>query len=594
MEKDRVKINHLSIRKFRSIKELCLDFNDLTILIGPNNAGKSNIMLALSTFFASSIRGLTETDFYQKNGKDPIEIEVKFDDLSDEEKITFRSHLVGDTLTVKKTISINEEGTLTSKLHGLHLTPLDSLLNVDSFEANKSELTRKIRSGSMPRYFLTERETLTKKSFQNALDRYIEENRETLEFGEPEWSEGFLGWKNVAQGKLTEVVFVPAIKEATDETKSSGAYMGKIVERLLSNLSSNENYKKAMLAYEQTKKGFTGGDESETRFREMQELEDKIGKTISELIPGVRAKLGVNFPNFVDVVSRSLNLTLDDGIETDVEFKGHGLQRSVIFALLRLYGEILAEAPQSGSHTANSLIIAIEEPELYLHPHHQRRFYDVLKQISEINQVVFCTHSSYFVDLTRYEGIRLISKESVDSGTTLRKSGVNLFKKMDSKTMFRAISTFDPGKSELFFAQKVILVEGASEKVAIGQITAKKGVNLDSLGISVVECEGKPGIPLFMEILNAFNIPYVVFHDTDLKEGITDDNRKLEQGRNKSILDLSGEHPVITFEPDLDHEIGIRIGNQKPFAVFKELSGKDLDKIPSELVEKIMKEITVR
>jgi hypothetical protein len=45
------------------------------------------------------------------------------------------------------------------------------------------------------------------------------------------------------------------------------------------------------------------------------------------------------------------------------------------------------------------LIFAIEEPELYLHPHIQRVMLRTLQKISDIDQVILFTHSPFFVDM---------------------------------------------------------------------------------------------------------------------------------------------------------------------------------------------------
>ena len=57
------------------------------------------------------------------------------------------------------------------------------------------------------------------------------------------------------------------------------------------------------------------------------------------------------------------------GFEVDIENEGAGVQSAVAIAIARTYAQIVQQP----------LILAIEEPELYLHPHGCRHFYKILK-----------------------------------------------------------------------------------------------------------------------------------------------------------------------------------------------------------------------
>jgi len=56
-------------------------------------------------------------------------------------------------------------------------------------------------------------------------------------------------------------------------------------------------------------------------------------------------------------------LFADDGFRNVVENKGHGLQRAIIFSILRCYSELIAG---QGADRERGTIFAIEEPELYM------------------------------------------------------------------------------------------------------------------------------------------------------------------------------------------------------------------------------------
>jgi len=93
-----VKLRRLVIRNFRSCAETEVSFApDLTLLLGENNSGKSNILEALRLLIAPSdhrrTRFFGEDDFFNGHLGDDIEIEARFDDLSPTQEGIYASAL---------------------------------------------------------------------------------------------------------------------------------------------------------------------------------------------------------------------------------------------------------------------------------------------------------------------------------------------------------------------------------------------------------------------------------------------------------------------------------------------------------------------
>lgn len=74
-------------------------------------------------------------------------------------------------------------------------------------------------------------------------------------------------------------------------------------------------------------------------------------------------------------------------------------------------------------------------------------------------------------------------------------------------------SWINPDRGELFFARKVVLVEGETEKAVLPFVARQLGCFEPS--VTVIDCGSKHNLPLYMEILNAFGIQYCVIHDED-------------------------------------------------------------------------------
>ncbi|MCH8070250.1 MAG: AAA family ATPase, partial [Candidatus Marinimicrobia bacterium] len=185
-------------------------------------------------------------------------------------------------------------------------------------------------------------------------------------------------------------------------------------------------------------------------------------------------------------------LYVDDGVRTTIETKGHGMQRSMIFTILRTYAE-LAHAKKAGVKAGErSTIFAIEEPELYLHPQSQRTLMSVFRDISsEMDQVIYSTQSSLFVDIGYFDEICIMRREKEDDqwrsySTQLSISNMleDLKARKDTDGTEEGIreqysNVFNPMINEGFFADKVVIVEGASEQYALPIYTDSLEYNFD-------------------------------------------------------------------------------------------------------------------
>ncbi|HYD87694.1 MAG TPA: AAA family ATPase [Vitreimonas sp.] len=97
-----MQLGRLTVSNYRAIQNAAVDFDDVTILIGENNAGKSAFLAALDLFFASSPRVLP-TDYYGGDTSIPIAVTIEFVGLTPAERDQFSNNLVDDRLIVTRT-----------------------------------------------------------------------------------------------------------------------------------------------------------------------------------------------------------------------------------------------------------------------------------------------------------------------------------------------------------------------------------------------------------------------------------------------------------------------------------------------------------
>jgi predicted ATP-dependent endonuclease of OLD family len=204
-----------------------------------------------------------------------------------------------------------------------------------------------------------------------------------------------------------------------------------------------------------------------------------------------------------------------------------------------------------------NLVLAVEEPEIYMHPQAQRTIRNVFRKIAAGgDQVIFSTHSSLLVDVAYFDEIvRLEIKCDEVNG---KKTTVSRAFQLPMSKMIEDLETrrpelkgkitpqsmrdryshaYNPRRNEGFFASRIILVEGLTEEYSL-PIYADVIPNcaFDPQGTSVVECGGKGAMDRLFRIFNEFHIPCYLLFDYDRDN--TDANII---DKSKELLALAGE-----------------------------------------------------
>ena len=565
-----MRIREFEIRNLRSIVDSGrVPIATLFALVGENNAGKSNILAAIAAFLGGGAGGLKADDFHDSDQS--IVIKVTFAELNEHEAKRWRKYLVAGKLLLEKRVWLEkDEGVgaerIKSDYHGYEAEPKDWFLSIPTIierEGPRPKWKEIVETNGLPAYFIEE-DKCTKAIFSKALERYLEENE--VEYDDPDISETHaLGLQSKVVASLPAYYLLPAITDYSDEIdkrKKSSTFrrlMGELSDRILRNDPRIGEVQTALTKVHSLLNDMTGEGDGE-RLGALAEIEGQIGSLLKELMPSVTSvKLAVQIDELKDIFSGGVALSVDDGIETDVLAKGHGLQRCIVFSLLRTL--IDTERNESGEEqSARSIILAIEEPELYIHPQLCKLFYDVMRAFGETDQIVYTTHSPLFVDAYSYQDVGSVSKPSVEVGTMVRTAATGLFDGLNDRKVFKGLSRFNPAVNELFFAKNVLVVEGPEDLIAVTE-TLKKldkiNIRAEELEFTVLVAGGKQAIPFFLRVMNAFQMPYRVLHDLDITDEMSKNERESNQKTNDQVRDLAGDNPVHTFPVKLERTVGI-------------------------------------
>ena len=559
-----MKLINFGVENYRSIAIA----NDIRIealqaFVGENNAGKSNLLHALEIFLKPGTGGTKDSDFF--NPSNPIIIRATFGGLSPTERKEFRIYLLGDKLILEKHIKLEEDrntGNIKPKAeyHGYLAKPRDWWLSIESVlerEGTRPNWEQIAIDHGIIDYVRNDLGRVNKSSYESGLRNILVE-REDIEFEEPALGQTqALGIQPNLLRLLPSFHLLPAITDYSDEIdkrSSTSTYrrlMGDLSNRILrfdprfQQIELTINTLKDLL--NPPKQG-EQREEGKERLAVLVDIEEKLKEIISKLMPSVCGVcVNVEIEETHDLFSRGASILIDDGKMTEVLLKGHGLQRCVVFGLLQAL--ILNQRSQlvpvpTGSSEGDdadeqSIILAIEEPELYIHPQMQRIIYGVLKDFSIADQVIYSSHSPLFVEIGRYETIGVVRKDSVETGTYVCQCDLGTLDAESERKAFQFLTSFGMEQNNMFFAKNVLLVEGEKDVIAV--IATGRDLSLfqefpEELGYTIVQTEGKDEMVKYMKLLNAFRIPYVILHELD-GEPNSDINQKIGNllGANKAV-----------------------------------------------------------
>ncbi|MCY1020039.1 AAA family ATPase [Pyxidicoccus sp. MSG2] len=555
-----MRLDRVAIRNYKSIKSLELRIPqkeaprhgsaDFLSIVGENNAGKSSIMEAIRLACTAIMKAMPE----QFPGNDftsgPIEVELEFDQLTDRDRalaaLTESTFFEGGQQRYRLKRIWKAPGVASENWAYTPGRPPECQLT--GWPSTRQTLTLKSLRTTLGADELwaplLARFTNDAASTKVTLDQFIEIARELkspllVTRQQDDWTPYASGSTTALEAALPNVVYVPALRETTEETDvgAKASSIRKIVNSLFEQHLSNHD---RVVQFKRAAAELQDLFATEGKHRIVASMEEKLTEKFKELI-NISAELTFSAPDVTsDLASSTQFRVLDAGLSTRPDHQGHGAQRSIVLALLQLYVE---QNRQSASREHQHMLFLIEEPEIYLHPGMCRRMRDTLLKIarSGIGQVICTTHSPVFLDLAdRHDGIVILRKKEGHPVATQRTQDVFAQSEEDhqQRARLRMLLNFDPAVNEAFFSEKVCLVEGDCEIAAV-EATARKLHALGELDLTryllarrattFINCRGKWTIPAFQKVLNAFGIGYRVIHDRDLGANADRANAQIDE-----------------------------------------------------------------
>ena len=581
------------VRNFKAVEHASFDWEDLIVLIGRNNVGKSCVLQALEWFLGGS-QIKDENLFHNRETGEGNAIQLigHFDQLSeiDQQATAIRGRMDDNRWILKKTFWREEEedsgggGAWTERYYSYSGDEIfaewpepDNAWG--TFPDDYQELIAEI----------PERGTRPNAQTREALRELVRQRKPQLvQIGAPSWKPnpgGGGNWKSNANSIMPKFIFVRAVHEASDEAISKeastyGRIVDLIVERkLMARPEVVELREKFQAVLDLFRPDL---EHPERQAEEIKELQDRINERLNEVIGGI-ASIITEEPDIRPILLPSTQLVIRDsesGVDTPVSHQGHGLQRTLIMALLQILIEHQAEQEREemvdseDMYQPRPVVLAIEEPELYMHPQMQRKMRDALYRLASQPgfQVICATHSPVFLDIAdRHSCIVRAIKEGEAPAVFCQATG-DLFGPEDSsgdRDRSKAVAAFHPTVNEIFFAKRVVLLEEMSAIAAFERGAEWTGLfdrhPASRRDVTLIDCFGKGNIPMFQRVLNHFGISYTVIYDEDTGNTVA-------EAQSQRIQALLGSNGVYVVSPtNLEGLLGYTASRDKPYRAVKKV-----------------------
>jgi len=456
----RPRLHKMTIQNFRCIKApVTIDLDDIVVLVGPNNVGKSSILRAYEVVMnEGSNEGKLTIDDFPNRAIDPsalpeIELEtVVYDEPGDEwirehngEKFV-RERWIWDAPAAEP----KRQGFDVSQGCWSDKRPYGAANVANSRRPKPYKLSA----------FVTPEETskqIAELLLQAAKDKF----------------------KNLQKGTQSEDAdgdsfkeLLKRVKELQDKLIETSAEQIDAVEKTLTGLIS-EIFPNHEVKFDTT-------------------MEEDLEKTVS-LFKG----------------TPSLLMGPKGGFQSKLENQGSGAQRTLMWSALRMLADYSASS-------GRPRVLLLDEPEICLHPGLVREACRTLYDLPQGGkwQVMLTTHSPVFIDFSRNNTtiVRVELENNTVKGTTVfRPERLQLSD--DDKELLKLLNCCDPYVAEFFFGGNVIVVEGDTEYSALRYVISKHPERYRNL--HVIRARGKATIVALIKILNQFGSSYAVLHDSD-------------------------------------------------------------------------------
>ncbi|MDZ7283914.1 AAA family ATPase [Sphingomonas sanguinis] len=256
------------------------------------------------------------------------------------------------------------------------------------------------------------------------------------------------------------------------------------------------------------------------KFRLLQEEDNQSAKTAFYSDPNMKAltadltSLGYNWKlKTINALANHYDIELEKQGSKFLVSEASSGEKELLTYLFAVYALNVRNA-----------VIVVDEPELHLHPRWQRSLYRLFERLSTStgNQFILATHSPTFVSP---KSIQYVSRVYTDAqrSRVIRLNSAGL---PNAKHLFNVVNS--QNNESIFFADRVLLVEGISDRIFFDKVISHLRPNADKGAetLEIVSVGGKGLFAAYTQLLETCKVSSAVIADLDYIEQIGDKSIK--------------------------------------------------------------------
>lgn len=576
-----MRLLRLDLQNFRRIENTTIYLSPSTFIVGPNNTAKSSIIAAVEALLSLEKEKLSQQDILERadgTRTGQTSITAYFGDIPAEVAAGrgFRGRVVNDQFVYRKSLTTDTtKPKIETQEYPSALKP--------AFE--KAKKVKDLLDGGLPADVvkdglgLADPDAKLPKEWQKSIP-------DALDFdttAQPTWVLNPGGIPQNVLSRLPRLIHIPALTESREiESDEKRFPLGECLSLLFEDLiGATPLAGEIQEKLKQLEKKMDPADEASL----VHGLVKEINTIIADVFPKCGVAIEPSMQDLLEILRPKYDIKVFSNIRTGASRQGTGLIRTCAFAMLRYHARLKMQKELQ----TRPVLVAFEEPELFLHPSAANLLRDTIYSLGESDQIICTTESPWMIDLSRDP--QSITRMAIGNNDCAFASNYGVSSALgklspEDRDRVKMVQIFDDELSRVFFAERVVVVEGDSEVLAIrntSRLLPDKIQKLIAARYQLVKARGKASIISLVKYLRELNIAPVVVHDGDYgTAGAEKFNKPIGEAVGKDgaviVLDKCLEEALGYVPPDSD----------KPFRAFSHTSHwKSPDDVPAKWMKAI-------
>lgn len=509
-------IQKIHIKNYRNFNDFEMEFHEgLNVIVGANNSGKTGL---LSAIYLLNVPSNISIDDFNKNNL--VQFKTLYNEDAPKIEITyFINHFINED---------DEED--------------ESIIKLIPFLGFKEVDVMRLASEDKKKYFIK----AIVKAVYELDEKYIGEYRKAV--SEIDTFDDFMLRLKRFVSEHYKWHYTNDVSDLQAESKAATSIFDiRFIEAERTAAEVEKETRKEIDSFSKDNSNAIAVDKFKSKVSE--DLRDILKQSIEKLtilFETEQNDIGLKKGNVAIYPSVKANVSIPDSFITEVkdtksefivpiDHNGLGYNN-----LINIYMLIKLKELRVGK---DFRILCLEEPEAHLHPAMQYKLFKYLKKLDaekKLNQQIFVTtHSSNISAVAGIDNMFMMAYDrSVAPQDCINQSLELQFKdegekKQKSEAKKHLAKFLDVTRSDMLFADKVILVEGIAERLLLPYFMEKCGYAYEDEHVSIVEIGGKH-FEHFVELFNGNALKKKVLCITDKDFSWINDEEKFKTWKSYS------------------------------------------------------------